>query len=566
MSGAQLGHIYSCMQTEKTTAEHTISLLASQDIVKVCAEVAGIVQAVSKLPFVAIVLWDPDLEMLSDRLVFGPASKKVESFIGTFSDEFEAEAEDFIALQSEDFSIGYPDEIAPLFCWQVRNEDTLCACVLFQLEDEADEKSAFEELKAFPVGLAIARAWEFRELQKENERLRNSYEELEDKTSLLEEQTRKLIHDLTARDSIRTRHVERERLVYSISNVVRSYVDIQKVLETTVERIGATFGVNRCLLLRPLDNLDELSVYEYIKSADSVKPNFLSDEGRKFTQVALAKATPHDLIESDFDNQDSYNPTFLRTLAIKSGLLVPLVMRERVLGVLFLQDCSVARAWSIDDISLIGSLADQVSVAIENAELHLEKERQAVTDGLTGIANRRSFNDNYSKEFERASRYNQPLSLVLVDLDFLKVINDTFGHQIGDEAIKTIGHLLKQSSRSVDLPARYGGEEFCLLLPNTEINMAEQLAERIRRLINDVHIEGPGHISASLGVANFPIHADEPEELFKRADEALYEAKQSGRNMVKTAPLKNASASLLLLYIEERTSKTVATCFVGAVW
>ena len=157
---------------------------------------------------------------------------------------------------------------------------------------------------------------------------------------------------------------------------------------------------------------------------------------------------------------------------------MPLVMRTRVLGALFLQDLNVARDWSIDDISLIGSLADNLSVAIENAELHQERERQAVTDGLTGVANRRAFNDSLQKEFERAKRYDQPLSLVVVDLDFLKKINDKYGHSAGDEAIKSIGTVLRQSSRSIDFPARYGGEEFCLLLPNTEIEMAEQLAER----------------------------------------------------------------------------------------
>lgn len=188
-------------------------------------------------------------------------------------------------------------------------------------------------------------------------------------------------------------------------------------------------------------------------------------------------------------------------------------------------------------------------MAIENAELHQEKERQAVTDGLTGIANRRSFGETLAREFERAKRYEQPLSLVVIDMDFLKVINDSFGHQIGDEAIRQIGRILKQSSRSIDLAARYGGEEFCLLLPNTEIKMAEQFAERLRRLINDVHIEGPGHISASMGVASYPLHASDPDALFRKADEALYEAKQAGRNLVKvvsekkTAPIKSLDST-----------------------
>lgn len=255
----------------------------------------------------------------------------------------------------------------------------------------------------------------------------------------------------------------------------------------------------------------------------------------------------HSLEDVD-GNEYGYEAEFLHSLQVLSGLLVPLVLRERILGVMFLQNCKEWRLWSVDEMSLIDSLADNLSVALENAELHQERERQAVTDGLTGVANRRSFNDSFSREFERAKRYEEPLSLVMIDLDLLKKINDTYGHATGDEAIKAIGRVLKQSSRAVDMPARYGGEEFCVLLPNTEIEMAEQLAERLRRFINELEIEGPGQISASIGVGSYPLHADEPDELFQRTDEALYLAKQSGRNRVCIAvradkPADSASTS-----------------------
>jgi diguanylate cyclase (GGDEF)-like protein len=523
------------MQTPEQIAERTINLLSSSDLVTATAAVAEIVQAVSGSPFAAVIMWDPDVEMLKDRFVFGPSRKGFDTFINAFCDEFRPDDREFQSLSDDDFSI--PSGLDRLICWQVREEDRVSACVLLALDQGQNFEGLKDQLSTYPVGKSLARVWDHCELKTENERLRSSYEELEDKTSLLEEQTRRLIHDLTARDSIRTRHVERERLVYSIANAVRSYVDIRKVLEATVERIGTTFSVNRCLLLRPIDSnsTPELNVYEFLQGADSVKEAFSSEEGQRFTQTALEKTIPQDISESDFDKQQSYNAAFLRKLGIKSGLLVPLVLRERVLGALFLQDCNDLRLWSIDDISLIGSLADQVSVAIENAELHREKERQAVTDGLTGIANRRGFNEGFAREFERAWRYKQPLSLVLIDLDFLKVINDSFGHQVGDEAIKHIGGLLKQSSRAVDIAARFGGDEFCLLLPNTEVAMAQQLSERLHKLISDAHIEGPGHISASFGVSSYPIHASDPDALFRKADEALYEAKQAGRNVVKVA-------------------------------
>src|SRR5690606_21185818 len=112
------------------------------------------------------------------------------------------------------------------------------------------------------------------------------------------------------------------------------------------------------------------------------------------------------------DDQKTFDSSFLKKIGMKSGLVVPMTMRESVLGVLFLEDCSRNREWSIDDISLLGSLADHLAVAIENAELHMQVERQAVTDGLTGVANRRAFSEALEKEFERAKRYEQPLSLV----------------------------------------------------------------------------------------------------------------------------------------------------------
>jgi diguanylate cyclase (GGDEF)-like protein len=219
-------------------------------------------------------------------------------------------------------------------------------------------------------------------------------------------------------------------------------------------------------------------------------------------------------------------------MAMLSGLLVPIIMRDRAIGAMLLQDCQTPRHWSIDDTAFFGSLADNLAVAIENADLHEEKKLQAVTDGLTGVSNRRHFNDMFQKEFERAKRYAEPLSLIIVDLDYLKKINDTYGHQAGDEAIRSIGKVMSQSCRSVDLPARYGGEEFCLLLPNTDLEMAAVIAERLRKLINETQIEGPGNISASIGLANYPLHANETDSLFMRADEALYKAKQSGRNRV----------------------------------
>ena len=525
------------MRTVNDTPTLKTKLLSSIDLDEVTESVAEIFEAVGGASAgTAVLMWDSDLESFGDRFYFGAKKRDLAKLCDTFVQDFDEEGELFSELTLKS---GTSSELQPAFSFQVRHEGNLIACILIFGADEIEEEEAVTELQAYPFATALKNGWDFRELQRENERLRSQYEQLEDKTSLLEEQTIKLIHDLTAaaaRDTMRTRQLESEKIVYGISNAVRSSVHIQEVLDTTVERLGTTLSLSRCVLLRAVENAEIVEVFEFTKEIfPAVRELFMGQEGFDFTKVALTLTRPEVLIDPELDSECAYDRPFLKKLGIRSGLVVPIIMRQKVLGVLFLQDCVEARAWSIDDISLIGSLADQLSVAIENAELHQERERQAVIDGLTGVANRRSFNEMLAREFERAKRYDHPLSLVMIDLDHLKKINDTFGHQTGDEAIKAIGAVLRQSSRSVDLPARYGGEEFCVLLPNTEIDMAEQLAERLRRLINEVTIPQVGNISASVGVATYPQHADDPDILLKRADEALYLAKQSGRNQVKTS-------------------------------
>jgi len=537
-------------------SEEIIGLLSALELEEVLEQSCQILKQVTSADAVAVFMWDCDLESIADRLIAADKNKDFKALAEAFSSAFDPEcfktpageahkARILVEELPDDLELSTPrsvlknlGDIACVRLMMLSSDDEgeqLVAVALLSGQ-ELDIEGAVDELAHYPLALALSRAFEIKELARENERLRGQYEEMEDKTSSMEEQTRKLIHDVTARDSIRMKQLERERLVYGISNAVRSSVHIQEVLDMTVEKLGNQFSVSRAVLFRADEQGNVPEVYEFVQTGVApVKHLFLTEEGQAFVLKALSKESPESLENPEFDDRCTYNREFLKQMSITSGLIVPLVMRTRVLGALFLQDLNIARDWSIDDISLIGALADNLSVAIENAELHQERERQAVTDGLTGVANRRAFNDSLQKEFERAKRYDQPLSLVVIDLDFLKKINDKYGHMAGDEAIRSIGLVLRQSSRSIDFPARYGGEEFCLLLPNTEIDMAEQLAERLRRLINEVTLEGHGAISASLGVASFPLHADSSDTLFLKADEALYTAKQQGRNCVRVA-------------------------------
>jgi two-component system, cell cycle response regulator len=164
-------------------------------------------------------------------------------------------------------------------------------------------------------------------------------------------------------------------------------------------------------------------------------------------------------------------------------------------------------------------------------------EKLAHTDGLTELYNYRFFQQLLGVEWNRAQRFNRPLSLIMLDLDHFKAYNDLYGHQAGDQALRQLGQLLRRSSRSYDAVARYGGDEFAMILPETSQEMAAEVAERVRVGVESETLEGdpraPGaHLTASLGVATFPEHATEPRALIRKADLALYHAKTCGGNRV----------------------------------
>jgi diguanylate cyclase (GGDEF)-like protein len=199
---------------------------------------------------------------------------------------------------------------------------------------------------------------------------------------------------------------------------------------------------------------------------------------------------------------------------------------------------SVARrsgSFTLDEIELFHYLAEQAAVSIENVGLHEMVERQAVTDELTGLFNRRRFQEAMSTEVERSRRFGQPLGLVLLDLDDFKTVNDTYGHQQGDLVLREIARVLRETSREIDEPARYGGEELAVVLPGTDLEGAYNLAERVRLGIEELTLpvldgDGALRVTASFGVATLPGSADDMRGLVAAADDALYRAKRAGKN------------------------------------
>ncbi len=224
-------------------------------------------------------------------------------------------------------------------------------------------------------------------------------------------------------------------------------------------------------------------------------------------------------------------------ITAKLATIVPLHKNEENFG--FVMVVSDRPETTDTEANFLSLFANQIELAITVAGLFEEVKKQAVTDPLTGLYNRRYFEDNIVKEAERSLRLKQPFSLVSLDLDYLKRINDTYGHQFGDLAIKTISNVLKREARSIDIPARIGGEEFNLLLPGVDSNGALIAAERIRKSIENQVIDTIGGVTASIGVATFLEHSDRIDELIELADQAMYKAKINGRNQVQLALIQD---------------------------
>jgi len=200
----------------------------------------------------------------------------------------------------------------------------------------------------------------------------------------------------------------------------------------------------------------------------------------------------------------------------KSLIAAPLLHESRLVGLLIVHQCEGAREWRPSDVQLVTAIADQLAIAITHAHLFAQVRHQAITDGLTNLYNHVYFKNRLKEELKLADRKGTSCSLVMIDLDKLKYINDNFGHPIGDAAIRQVSSILKTILRSGDTAARYGGEEFGVILPETSLLEAALIADRICTQIRNSHVPGLGRITASLGAATYPKQAMSAEELVEK--------------------------------------------------
>ena len=236
--------------------------------------------------------------------------------------------------------------------------------------------------------------------------------------------------------------------------------------------------------------------------------------------------------EQDFSTSSYYrgadNPLFKKGYFVS----IPLMIEKEIVGLLNINDVG-QDSFDVGDLDFILNLSEFIAMSISNAVLYEQTSKLAVTDGLTGITNRPSVEKSLRIEFERSKRYNSPLSLILLDVDHFKDVNDTYGHQKGDEILIAFAALLKKACRTNDIAARYGGEEFLMILPQSNAQGAFKIAERVREEIMKISFTGNESnfaVTVSCGVAEFNKDYESINKLIAAVDQALYEAKNGGRN------------------------------------
>jgi diguanylate cyclase (GGDEF)-like protein/putative nucleotidyltransferase with HDIG domain len=217
-----------------------------------------------------------------------------------------------------------------------------------------------------------------------------------------------------------------------------------------------------------------------------------------------------------------------------SAIALPVIYAEQLLGVLYVESAEPLD-FSEEEVLLLRTLADVFAGALHNALTFQKAQEQAITDGLTGVKTHRFLMEALSAEWKRSTRAGRPFSLVLMDLDRFKFVNDFYGHLEGDVVLQRVGHILEQNCRRSDVIARYGGDEFVILMPETNIEQARQLASKLRGWVASDSLLRDKNITASFGIASYPVHGATPQELIQVADSSMYLSKHQGGNAVSSA-------------------------------
>jgi diguanylate cyclase (GGDEF)-like protein len=321
-----------------------------------------------------------------------------------------------------------------------------------------------------------------------------------------------------------------------IGTAVHSSLELSVILQTTVDEVGKALNVGSCALCVRAETPEKnLNYFYFANKSDcgSIQQQKIT-AGFDFHYSHLVRHQQTIIRDAD--------ETIIQDVNDKSAsddkfpiVVVPLVYDERLLGALQVNSDELARVWGENEILLLNTVANQVAVAVNHTYLFALIEQQALTDSLTGCYNRRAFEMQLDREIKIAKRQDQPLSVIMIDIDHLKSINETCGSKAGDMVLTSVTELFREELRGVDTAARYGRADFTLILPWTSLKGATDVAERIRARIENLKTGKFGPVSASIGVATLSNLASSRDLLVEAADRALSLAKRTGRNCVCSA-------------------------------
>ncbi len=340
----------------------------------------------------------------------------------------------------------------------------------------------------------------------------------------------KLFDTLNMRTSELEKSQAQLEMTYENTRILAGMLDPDSVVKE-VGRIMAETLQHRCYAIILRDG--EKNYYYRARCVDGSTSYHLKALRVTGDDLIAKVATGGEAVRvHDTDTRDDYRPLSKDS---HSALLVSMTSHGRSSGLLIVES-PATEAFSEKDEQLLAVVARSASMALENAELHKRTEELSVIDELTGAYNYRYFVQKLKEEKKRAVRYDLPLSVIMVDIDWFKKLNDGYGHETGNVVLKSLTRTIKDCVRDVDIFARYGGEEFVVILPQTPQKEAYLIGERIRHEVEhkviDAGSAGKLKITVSVGVSSFPENGKSEEELVSIADQALYQAKGAGKNLV----------------------------------
>jgi diguanylate cyclase (GGDEF)-like protein/PAS domain S-box-containing protein len=327
------------------------------------------------------------------------------------------------------------------------------------------------------------------------------------------------------------RYTKRLEFIFNIGTAVSQTLNLEELLVNVLDKVLEITGadVTGIFLLDEKTKELVLRANRGMSSSFVRKIRVLSVGDGVLTQVL---ETGEPLLVEDISLDRRFKHYGAKKKRVQSFAALSIIAKEKILGVMGIGSYG-HRVFPDWEVRMLGTIANQIGMAIENAQLYEHALELAFTDGLTGLYNRRYYMDQIEREFIRAQRSKAPLSLIMVDLDGLKEVNDRLGHHVGDSFLKEVARIVKVNTRASDVAARWGGDEFMLLAPGTDSKSASKIAERIRAQVEGYKMKMEGEevgITISAGIVSYPNHASSVSELVKKADDAMYSAKRGGKN------------------------------------